>query len=150
MNVVASRRARAARALMVRLHRVTATDPPAEVPAFAVTLPLPPSVNNLYANKPGGGGRYRTPGYEDWIYQAGWEIARQKPRGFSGPYHLRLTLYSDKCVCTVVQMPDTEKLVRGDIGNRLKAVEDLLVKHRLIDDDRHCVSLDIRTGTVSP
>lgn len=82
-------------------------------------LPVPPSVNELF---PGKVRRFKSAKYKRWIAAAGWEINMQKVRPVSGPYRLSL---------------EFAESLRGDVSNRVKAVEDLLVTHRLTADDRY-------------
>lgn len=92
---------------------------------FLVSLPIPPSVNSLFGNSPSGRakrGRFKTRRYKSWIEEAGWELIRQRPRPIVGPYRVFITL------------PKT----RADCDNLVKPLLDLLVDHRLTDDDRHC------------
>lgn len=91
---------------------------------FLVSLPVPPSVNNLFANKRSGG-RYKTKEYRAWIQEAGWTVNLQKPAPVHGKYKFFLTLPK----------------IKGDASNRIKAAEDLLVSLGLVDDDRHCVDV---------
>jgi Holliday junction resolvase RusA-like endonuclease len=98
--------------------------------SFLISIPAPPSANNLFANS-WRGGRHKTRAYRAWCQSAGWHVKLQKPEKVSGKYKLFLTLPK----------------IRGDASNRLKAVEDLLVSLGLIDDDRHCVSV---TAIIDP
>ena len=87
-----------------------------------VVIPVPPSANALFANRRGGrGGRFKTPRYTQWITAAGWELLMQHPVPIAGRYRLNITL----------PMRDS-----ADPDNRIKAISDLLVTHRLIEDDR--------------
>ena len=58
--------------------------PPAEKlwkqtpPICRLLLPVPPSTNNLFVNKRGGG-RARAAVYRSWLIEAGWEIKLQRP-----------------------------------------------------------------------
>lgn len=87
---------------------------------------LPPSVNNLFRNA--GKKRVPTKEYTAWKQAAGWELVSQRPAKIEGAYSFRL-------------------LVRGhpggrsDLSNRIKAIEDLLVSHGVVTDDRWCASL---------
>lgn len=90
---------------------------------FLVSLPVPPSVNALYAHHKRR--RYKTKKYDQWIERAGWEVMSQRPSPVKGPYRLYLSL------------PKT----RGDPDNRIKAASDLLVNLGLIPDDRHATSV---------
>ena len=86
-------------------------------------LPFPVSVNSIWkANK--GGGFRKSDAYRAWITEAGWELVRQKPIKFKGRVGVRI--YAIK--------PD--KKVR-DLDNIGKAIFDLLVTHKIIEDDRY-------------
>lgn len=93
-------------------------------------LPMPPSANGLFANGKHGG-RFKTQRYCDWINEAGVEIMRQRPHKYVGPVTL---LYE-------VQRP---KGRRFDLGNREKALTDLLVSHRIIQADDDTIVQEIR------
>lgn len=86
-----------------------------------LTIPTPPSVNAMYANRKRGG-RIKTPKYRAWIERAGWEIITQKPERIKGRYRVSITL----------------PRIRGDGDNRIKAILDLLVSLCITPDDRHC------------
>ena len=94
-----------------------------------VKIPLPPSVNDLYANRRNGRGRIKTRRYKQWINAAGWELLYQRARPIYGRYHM------------VVFLPH----MRGDPDNRLKALCDLFVAHDLIIDDsiKYCAGIEI-------
>jgi Holliday junction resolvase RusA-like endonuclease len=87
--------------------------------AISITLPKPPSVNELFANVPGTG-RVKTQKYRSWERDAGWLLREQRPGHIEGHYEL------------TIRMPRG----RGDLGNAEKATSDLLVKHGVIDDDK--------------
>lgn len=94
-----------------------------------IKLPNPPSANALFANrkrdpfaKPTARklpGRVKTAKYRQWIEDAGWMLAMQRPGSIVGRYTLDIT-------------PG-----RGmaDIDNLVKGISDLLVSHRVIEDD---------------
>lgn len=86
---------------------------------FAV--PPPPSTNNLYFNRPGGG-RAKTKRYRTWLNAAGWSV-----KAAVGAYNT----ISVPC-CLGLQVPDDR---RRDISNYIKATEDLLVHLQVIKDD---------------
>lgn len=101
--------------------------------SFTVTLRVPPSLNNAYANKaprlnPVSGklvtGRRRTVKYETWKKNAILTIFAQVPAAqrVLGPIKVTLLLPSD---------------TPGDIDNRIKAVLDALVDSHRISDDRN-------------
>lgn len=85
-----------------------------------VTLPLPPSVNSIWSH--GSGGVFRSRLYKKWRETAGWTLQAARQKRGEGPYKMTLFLPAD---------------MAGDIDNRIKVASDLLVEHRLIDDDRH-------------
>ena len=90
-------------------------------------LPMPPSVNNLFANKKTGG-RIKSKDYKAWQRLAGMCI-RDSHRQGVGPYSISIAL----------RRSSVSSL--SDIANREKAVSDLLVEHGVIKDDRYCQRL---------
>jgi Holliday junction resolvase RusA-like endonuclease len=94
-------------------------------------LPMPPSVNGLWANGKHGK-RYRTQVYDSWIYEAGAEIMRQRPKKHVGPVVLSYE----------VQEPAGKR--KYDLGNREKAVTDLLVSHQIIEADDNTIVREIK------
>lgn len=88
---------------------------------IVIQLPFPPSVNNLFLN--GRSGRFRSQKYDSWIQEAGTEIMRQRPSKCVGPVSLMFEFQEGR---------DKRK---RDITNLLKAPEDLLVKHGIIEAD---------------
>ena len=104
-----------------------AGSPPQPAPSFTtITLPAPPSANNLFVNRRGGG-RAKSAEYTDWLLSAGWHLRLQKPQPIHGHVAILAGLERDDA--------------RSDLDNRLKAPLDLLVKHRVIEDDRHVLAL---------
>lgn len=95
---------------------------------ITLTIPTPPSTNQLYAHRPGG--VYLTPKYRRWKTEAGWAIQMQKPGKIKGPYTVELFVP-----------------MLGDADNRCKSAGDLLVSMGVTDDDRHCMSI---TATKEP
>ena len=87
-----------------------------------IRLPFPPSVNDMYANNKGarGRGRYPSKEYEAWKDQAGWELNAQHVKPIDGVAEVRIDLDSTR---------------RGDADNRIKAVLDLLVSHKILRGD---------------
>lgn len=82
-------------------------------------LPLPPSVNGLYTGKEK---RVISPAYKTWNITAGKLLIKQQIRPVT-----------ERCVIVYsMQRPDQR---RRDSGNYEKAVTDLLVKKRIIEDD---------------
>lgn len=87
-------------------------------------LPFPPSANGLFAGKRR---RYISPAYERWRTAAGWELLAQKVRSVAGPVSIDIALCA----------PDNR---RRDADNANKPILDLLVEHKLIEDDsKHVV-----------
>jgi Holliday junction resolvase RusA-like endonuclease len=85
-----------------------------------ITLPLPPSVNGLFA---GMQRRHLSPEYKAWRIEAGYELNLQRPRKCLGKVALAFE----------VREPPTRRA--EDLSNRLKACEDLLVSHGIIEGD---------------
>lgn len=104
-------------------------------------LPLPPSSNNAYINVLGRG-RVRSKAHAEWKRSASWEMVlsccgslREKTK-IEGPF--RLAIY----------LPNK---IRGDVSNRVKLAEDLLVELGVTPDDRHAVSVHAeRSADVAP
>ena len=96
-----------------------------------IDLPLPPSVNQLFANA-GKRGRVRTPKYDAWTVEAGWALARQHPGCVSGRYALEIYIQAD---------------ARFDLGNAEKALSDLLVRHCVVQDDSLAWAIHIYRDT---
>ena len=100
---------------------------PAAVVAFAgpvrFTLPAPPSTNTLFRNLPGKG-RVKTAAYLDFIQMAIVSIRAQQVPLVSGHVVMNIGIERTK------KGADT-----ADIDNRIKALLDVLVKARVIEDD---------------
>ena len=93
-----------------------------------LNLPLCPSVWDLYRPAKRGQRRPRTPEYEAWIKEAGWELARQRPPRVPGK------------VVLLIEVGEIGIKALADCTNRVKAPEDLLVSHGIIQgDDRRFV-----------
>jgi len=86
-----------------------------------LTLPFPPSTNNMFINSTRG--RFRSQKYDTWIMEAGAEIMRQRPRKCVGPVNL------------IFEFQEGRDNRKRDITNLIKAPEDLLVKHGIIEAD---------------
>lgn len=94
-------------------------------PCTTLTIPAPPSVNNLFANTVRG--RFKTPKYKAWLQEAGWRLREQAPDNVPG---------------RVVVVIGVERAnLRSDLDNQAKAVLDLLTYHKVIDDDRFVTGL---------
>ena len=83
-----------------------------------IFLPLPPSINNAFVNKPRGG-RFMSAEYKAWRIESGYAI-KQSMR-----VHGWVEIW--------IQVPAK---MRGDIDNRIKPILDLMVEHGCIDDDK--------------
>lgn len=95
-------------------------------------LPLPPSVNQLYANVPGKG-RVKTKAYRDWIHVASTEVMIQR----HGPVHLD----GDVRVDILVER-------RGDLDSRVKAVFDLMTSMNVWKDDKQAAALTVQFAPI--
>jgi len=107
-----------------------------------VTLTFPPSVNELYFNTSADKrrvaashgkklpGRLKTKRHMEWRRVAGYELNLQHPKPVKGRYFIHIGFS---------RRHDVPKI---DLSNHIKAVEDLLVAHGLIEDDG--LSEDIR------
>lgn len=85
-----------------------------------LVIPFPPSVNGLFAGKKR---RFTSGAYKAWQEEAGKTLQLQSPLpAFSGPVSLTFRF----------GRPDKR---RRDLFNLVKAPEDLLVKHGVIEDD---------------
>jgi len=88
-----------------------------------ISLPMAPSTNHLFLNAGGRTGRVRTPEYNAWIKEAGWQLASQRPRQVLGR------------VSILIEVSDAESTDSWDVANREKATVDLLVSHKVIPGD---------------
>ena len=100
---------------------------------ISLSLPYPPSTNQLYRTAGYGRdgkrrGRIKTQRYLTWLRAAGNEVLAQRQKPLRGPVVLAIN----------VRAPDKR---RRDISNLIKAVEDLLVEHGLIQDDSNVAKL---------
>ncbi len=88
---------------------------------IVLNLPFPPSTNNLFVN--GLRGRFPSQKYADWITEAGWELTRQRPAKVAGQVNL------------IFEFQEGRDKRKRDVTNLIKAPEDLLVKHGVIEAD---------------
>jgi Holliday junction resolvase RusA-like endonuclease len=104
---------------------------------LVIALPMPPTTNNLFCGN--GKLRYRSKEYTDWIKEAGWRLADQRPPLMAGK------------VILLIEVEEPKTARRQDVANREKAVTDLLVSHRVIqgDDQRFVRELTVRWAPVS-
>lgn len=105
---------------------------------ITVSLPYPPSVNNLYSNV-AGKGRRPTSRYATWQRAAQTEVMAQRSK-------FKVPRIAGKVQISIV----LERRRNGmDIDNCAKAIIDTLVKMNLIDDDRHVERLSLEWGDVT-
>jgi Holliday junction resolvase RusA-like endonuclease len=98
---------------------------------LTITIPVPPSANNMFINVPKRG-RVKSTEYRKWRDAAGWFIQSQPHPKVPGKVNILIEV----------------RRGRGDIDNRVKPVLDLLVLHHLIDDDRNVQSVTARWADV--
>lgn len=100
-----------------------------------VELPIPPSSNHAYANNPRTGGRFPSKSHREWKTAAGWLLKAAKLGSVAGRYQLSILL--------------PEKM-RGDVSNRIKIAEDLLVEHGITPDDSRAMSVVAKRSVDCP
>lgn len=107
---------------------------------LVLTLPMPPSANNLFVNRKGRlrGGRAKGIDYKLWLDSAGWEIKLQAG-AFEPPYFPGVVAIDIACGLNR----------RSDLDNRLKALLDLLVRQGIVRDDNLIDDLRIRRDGVA-
>jgi Holliday junction resolvase RusA-like endonuclease len=88
-------------------------------------------VNNCFRNV-ATVGRVRTTEYKQWIRAADWETLAQRPVRVSGP------------VLVWIDLEDGAS--RADTDNHTKALLDLLVRWKIIEDDRGSIVRRVSTG----
>jgi crossover junction endodeoxyribonuclease RusA len=93
-----------------------------------LSLPFPPTTNNLFRNA--GRKRVRTAAYDAWFALASTHV-KDGHRQNLGAY----------CLSICLKRPDKR---RRDIGNLEKAVSDLLVAHGVVRDDSLCERLTMQ------
>ena len=105
-----------------------------------INLCMPPSTNNLFFNGSGRTGRVRTPEYNAWIKEAGYQLSRQHPARIRGSR-----------VDILIEVSDSESTMSWDVANREKAAVDLLVTHGVIvgDSKRHVRQITLRWADVA-
>lgn len=101
---------------------------------ITVQLPLPPSVNGLYATVRGR--RIKTQHARKWHRDASWSIKIEaKGRKIKGPWAVDVVL---------------PRSMRGDCDNRLKILLDACVASGVVPDDRYVDGITVkRTGETS-
>lgn len=92
-----------------------------------LVVPAPPSANRIWRSTPGSTQPRRSKEYLTWLNEAGWMIREQMARGDCEKVSGRV----------VVLIGVERESLNADIDNRCKAMLDLLVKQKVIDDDRY-------------
>lgn len=93
---------------------------------------FPPSVNSLFANV-AGRGRIRTKRYKEWAAAAGWDVNGKG--SIPGPFSIDIILSRKK------------RRKNADLDNHgTKAILDLLVTHKVIEDDSLAERITIEWG----
>lgn len=72
-------------------------------------------------------GRFKTVAYKKWLTDAGWELKAQRPPRVEGRYAMHLSFGAVR--------------QRRDLSNCIKAVEDLIVAHGIVEDDSLAVRI---------
>lgn len=83
-------------------------------------ISVPPALNNLFVNIPGGG-RATSQRYKAWRTAAGFEVMAQRPVGLRGPVEVTVTI--------------EDGASKADVDGLLKGPIDLLVYMSLIEGD---------------
>ena len=105
----------------------------------ALTVPFPPSVNNLFMNAKNHG-RILSTSYKAWRDAAHAHLVRQPFQCVRGQFVMTIRL----------QRPDKR---RRDCSNYIKALEDFLVERHVLPDDSECQRVTIewlQTGVHKP
>jgi crossover junction endodeoxyribonuclease RusA len=95
---------------------------------LSLTLPMPPSMNSLWRSNRGR--VHRSEEYRSWLTQAGWQLKLQHPLAIPGWVTVRIA-------AAIPARPI-------DLDNITKGLLDLLVEHRVIEDDRKVAAINSR------
>lgn len=106
---------------------------PARPCSVRLTLPIPPSANNLFVNAGRVQGRRKGVPYRLWLHEAGWAIKLQ-----AGALEPPLI---PGIVAVDIRAPLNR---RRDLDNALKGLLDILVRQGIISDDNLIDDLRIR------
>lgn len=99
----------------------------------ALNIPLPPTSNNMFFNRPHGG-RGKTTEYKAWREAAAWAIKTQRPPLFKG----------DVCITLLIERPT----VTSDLDNRIKACCDALQSAGVIENDNRIIDIHARWAPI--
>jgi len=94
-----------------------------------LSIPMPPSMNNLWINLKGGG-RARSEGYKAWVVEACWAIKLAAPCKFAGSVRIDMRFERTNMV--------------SDLDNRIKPILDALQKMEVVENDRQVIDLRAR------
>lgn len=109
---------------------------PAKPISIHLELPLPPSVNALYANVPGKG-RVKTKTYREWIRAASNRVfGTSIPERIDGSFTAEIDIF--------------QRTLGSDLDNRIKACLDFCKRIGAIKDDRYLVSLKVELFVGEP
>ena len=89
-------------------------------PVLKLTLPIPPTVNQLYAGKTR---RYKSQKYKLWEAEAGYMLNAAQIKPLQGRSYINLLSIS-------------KDHKRHDVDNLHKAIGDILQKHNIIENDK--------------
>jgi len=104
--------------------------------SVTLSIPKPPSTNNLFINRPDGKGRWPSSEYTAWRKDASKRVRLQRPVFFRGPVTLLLVI---------------DEKNRCDRDNLIKAPLDLIVELGIIEGDGPNIvkEITIRSGAVA-
>jgi Holliday junction resolvase RusA-like endonuclease len=103
---------------------------------ITLSLPIPPSVNDLFDGGRRTRRRFKSDRYKAWEDEADGCLYQQKQGVVVGAYVVEIGL---------------PEMMRGDVDNRIKPVLDFLVSRGLTPDDKHLRKLSIeRSEAVEP
>jgi len=99
------------------------------------SLPLAPTANRLFVAFLRGGkaARAKTKDYLAWSREASERLAEQRVPHIPGYYEMSIIIPAS---------------TRGDISNRIKATEDIVVACGVVVDDRYADKVSIERGNV--
>ena len=96
---------------------------------ITINLPFPVSQNSIYATDFKTKRRFKSKDYKQWLTDAGKMINAQRPGKIKGPYTISF-LFERR-----LNKDGSRNKRRIDGSNLEKGVNDLLVKHGIIEDD---------------
>ncbi len=104
-------------------------------PDLRLRLPVPPSANALFTNRAGSTQRIKTNAYRAWVAEAGYAVnLAGRPPEPIGRCRIEIDLPFNRT---------------RDIDNAIKPIADLLVRQRVILDDRWVDEYEVRRVAVT-